>query len=297
MDSKTCTKCEEEKSVDEFYYDKRYKKPSSWCKECVKEKNRQYRKNKKKEALKKDKFKKEGKAIIEERECPICFEIKPDIIENFRMDRKGCTDCERDNGREYRRDGIGKKKAKKWVEENSERMAKLQADWYQDNKPKIYEKYIKRYHTEPEFKVKALTKTRIHDGLNRYKKSGIAKSKKSVKYLGSTFKQYVEWLIFCFKDDTFTMDNHGEYWQIDHVIPIATFDLSDTLTHDIAFNWRNTMPLTKEENMAKKDKIDIEQIKTHIINLIEFHKLKKIEMPSEFTELYAKHLTMIRETP
>lgn len=297
MDTKICSKCSSEKGFSEYYIEKRTKKPSSWCKECVKKNNREHRRRKKEKKLEEERLKMEGVLEIGEKVCTICGIIKPDLIENFRPDRAGCTDCERKHGKYYRRGDTGKSKAKKWVEDNSERMTELQADWYQDNKPKIYKKYKKRYYEEADFKVKVLTKSRIHKALSKYKKDGVSKSKNTIKYLGCSCKHFVEWLEFCFEDDTFTMDNHGTIWHLDHVVPLATFDLKETSTHDIAFNWRNVMPLSGEENMAKKDKIDVSQIEKHYDNLIKFHTLKDIELPTQFTKLYAKHLTMIRESP
>lgn len=292
METKICKRCNVEKSVDQYYLvkNKSGSRPHTYCKECVKENNRKYRKKKKERVLEKEKALKEDEVGL--KLCVYCGELKPNLIKNFRPDRGGCTDCERRSGREYRRSEHGKRKAKTWVEENTERMAMLQADWYQDNKPKIREKFVKRYHSDPGFKAKALTKVRIKAALKSYKEAGIFKSDKTVKYLGCTTEQYVEWIYHCFEDDKFTFDNHGTIWEYDHVIPLATFDLSDEATQKVAFNWRNVMPLSKKENMRKKDSIVLSQIKTHYDNLVSYHTEKGIEIPKTFKQLYAKHLTM-----
>lgn len=45
-----------------------------------------------------------------------------------------------------------------------------------------------------------------------------------------------------------------EGWHIDHVRPIASFDLNDTEQHKTCFNWRNLQPLLGSENLHKLDK-------------------------------------------
>jgi hypothetical protein len=51
------------------------------------------------------------------------------------------------------------------------------------------------------------------------------------------------------------LENHGKEWHIDHVIPISKFDLNNQEEQILAFNWRNTMPLSCKENLSKNNKI------------------------------------------
>lgn len=50
-------------------------------------------------------------------------------------------------------------------------------------------------------------------------------------------------------------DNYGEVWQIDHIIPCRAFDLTDEEQLKECFNYKNTQPLLKEENLSKSDKL------------------------------------------
>ena len=77
---------------------------------------------------------------------------------------------------------------------------------------------------------------------------------------------------------------------MDHVDPIAGFDLTDDEETQLCFNWRNMSPLKGQENLEKNDKIDKEQMKRHLQKLKEFHKLKGMVLPEKFNQLYAKHL-------
>jgi hypothetical protein len=58
----------------------------------------------------------------------------------------------------------------------------------------------------------------------------------------------------------------------------------------LAFNWRNTMPLSSKENLAKNNKIIIEQIENHIDKLKIYHNKKNIILPQIYIDLFAKYL-------
>ena len=79
-------------------------------------------------------------------------------------------------------------------------------------------------------------------------------------------------------------------WHIDHVIPLSQFDLLNEEEQLLAFNWRNTMPLSATENLKKNKRIDIAQIDEHLKKLEEYHTIKNIIMPENFKKLYATYL-------
>ena len=86
------------------------------------------------------------------------------------------------------------------------------------------------------------------------------------------------------------MENHGKIWHIDHVIPISKFNLDNLEEQLLAFNWRNTMPLSSKENLSKNNKILKSQIEQHLTTLLDYHKKNNIEIPQEYIDLFAKHL-------
>ena len=50
-----------------------------------------------------------------------------------------------------------------------------------------------------------------------------------------------------------TWENHGTYWQIDHIRPCASFDLKQPEEQDKCFHYTNLQPLTTIENQIKSD--------------------------------------------
>lgn len=135
---------------------------------------------------------------------------------------------------------------------------------------------------DPIEKFKRVIRTRIWDALKS------KKQKHTIEYLGCNAEEYLRWL--CYKTENVFLENRGNTWHIDHVIPISKFDLDDEDEQELAFNWRNTMALSAAENLKKNNKILPEQIQMHLSRLIEYHKEYSILLPQTYIDLYAKHL-------
>ena len=125
-------------------------------------------------------------------------------------------------------------------------------------------------------------RTRIYNCLK------VHKAKSHIEYLGTSTNDYLDWIMTYNSD--YNLDNYGPVWHIDHVIAISHFDLSNENEQLLAFNWRNTMPLSAKENLKKNKNINTEQIKAHFTKLLEYHNKNNIIMPEEFKNLYATHL-------
>ncbi|MCP4324370.1 MAG: hypothetical protein GY787_21430 [Alteromonadales bacterium] len=98
------------------------------------------------------------------------------------------------------------------------------------------------------YKIRKNMSNRIKSAL-----ANLANGKKDygtmTKYVGcsiSEFKIYIE--------NQFTSgmnwDNYGE-WHMDHIRPLASFDLTDQKDIDIAFNYTNIQPLWANDNLTK----------------------------------------------
>ncbi len=131
-------------------------------------------------------------------------------------------------------------------------------------------KYNNRIKTDPIFKLKRTCKTRIAQS--------IKKDKKTDKYVGCKMSFLKEWIEFCFTNNM-NFQNHGEIWHVDHVIPIDTFDLTKDHNQFACFDWKNLSPELATYNLSKNNSIHKDQVMKHIQNLINFHKLKNMEIP------------------
>ena len=65
-----------------------------------------------------------------------------------------------------------------------------------------------------------------------------------------------------------TIENYGSVWQVDHCLPIASFNLLDENDVKKCFNWVNLRPMYSTENNSKNVKIDhrlylLQQIKAY----------------------------------
>jgi hypothetical protein len=281
---KICTKCDKEQDLSCFQL--RNGKSISQCRICVNEIKADYKRKKRAEELNKKIDDGEIKVAgdkINNKFCSYCDTEKPKS--DFRENRNKCGDCERKDGRDYRKGATGKIKSQAWKDEHAERMKELQADWYQKNKTTINKKYVERYHNDPEFRLAKLQKSAMWNAMNH------DISNKNIKNVGCNTKFLKKWLKFNLIDDM-TMANHGEIWHIDHVIAINIFDLANENQIELCFNWRNVSPLNGPENVSKHDKILPEQVKKHYNNLIKFHEEEGINMPIKYKRLFARHLKM-----
>jgi hypothetical protein len=228
--------------------------------------------------------------------CPYCHKEKSSDC--FRPKRQKCQDCERDNGRDYRKTDNGKEKAQQWVEGHQGRMTELQTVWYQDNKESINKKNCDRYKNDAFFRLRHTYKTSLQHAYNDYVTNG---TNTQLEYLGCNMKFFINWLKFRF-DKTMTLKNHGTCWHFDHVIPLGQFDLTDPTHITTCFHWTNVMPLKASTNMSKHATLDELQLITHIDKLLTFigsnHTLEKlintgnhhILVFNEYIRLCARHL-------
>ena len=148
---------------------------------------------------------------------------------------------------------------KEYREENKEKI-KMSKKLYQqkpENKVKRNEKDKQRRKEDETFRIMTNIRTRIHNVLKQNK------TDKTDKLLGCNKTQLHYWLSYQLHDDL-TWDNYADVWQIDHVVPLAFFDMTDQKQQLLAFNWSNLRPLYSDDNSFKNDKIVETDIRNHI---------------------------------
>lgn len=123
------------------------------------------------------------------------------------------------------------------------------------------------------FKLSEILRSKIHKMLKNKKTS-------YSKYLGCDIEIFKKWIEFRF-DKNMNWENLGEYWHIDHIIPINKFDFSKENDMYICFHWTNLQPLTAFENRQKSDKLLLHYYFNNIINIYRFNKKQAQSMGYE----------------
>jgi len=88
---------------------------------------------------------------------------------------------------------------------------------------------------------------------NWFKLNGKQKSSKTEQLLGCSYQEFITYLIPKFQRGM-TLENHGE-WHIDHIIPLASFDITDPEQQRQACHYTNLQPLWAKDNLSKGAKI------------------------------------------
>jgi hypothetical protein len=187
--------------------------------------------------------------------CNIEKEITGFYRDKSRKDgfRDRCKQC----CKEYQQTPEFKERQKTFYNRNS---AERQKEWKKNN-PEKYKESIKKgakkrlaydnfkYKTDIKYKLAQRLRGRIRDAL-RYKGS---KGGSAVKDLGCSldfFKEYIESKF----SEGMTWNNHGledGKWHLDHIKPLALFDLTNREQFLQAAHYTNYQPLWAKENLIK----------------------------------------------
>lgn len=216
---KICSKCKQQKELFDFPI-KNISKDGygNNCKSCVKEYNKAYD-FKKYNLENKDKISKRSSKYYQKNKEHILSRTK-DYFNNHKEEHRTRT--------------------KKWYQENKE---------YHQTKIKIYTK--KRLKEDPIFKLKETLRKRMYDLLIKNKTPKVYSA--SI-LLGCTVQECKQHIESNFKEGM-SWNNHGSYWEIDHIKPCSLFDLTDIEQQKQCFHYTNLQPLTISENRSKYNKV------------------------------------------
>jgi hypothetical protein len=190
---------------------------------------------------KKDKSKKLGRSS----QCKECQKPYAKIYQLKNLDKWG------EYTKKWRNLNLEKSKYlnDSWYQENKEKHSKVMKEWnnanpnymkewYSKNKEEFNKNKRERWNNDLAFRLKSNIRTRIYKSIKN-------KSNKSLELLGCNIKEY-----FIYLENKFTSemnwDNYGNYWEIDHIIPLSKGG---------SFHFTNTQPLTINENRSKGNKI------------------------------------------
>ena len=95
-----------------------------------------------------------------------------------------------------------------------------------------------------QFRVRSKLRSRFNSAV-RYK----VKTGSAIRDLGCTIEEFIDYIATLFQPGM-SWDNHGE-WHLDHIDPLATFDLTDPEQVSDACHYTNIRPLWAAENLAR----------------------------------------------
>lgn len=124
--------------------------------------------------------------------------------------------------------------------------------WAKEYNKTANKKSKERKKNDPLFKLATVLRTRLWMALKHDWKTGSA-----VRDLGCTIEELKLYLESKFLPGM-TWGNHGkgdDKWHIDHIIPLASFDLTDRVQFLKACHYTNLQPLWAIDNMKKGSKI------------------------------------------
>jgi hypothetical protein len=216
---KVCTECNIEKQLNEFTKDSKGKQGvKSKCKQCVKNYRNVYNTTNK---LKTQQYYIDNKERIN-KQSKITYE----------------------SNREYYIE-----KNKQYGKDNPEVRRKHTAKYLKSN-PEYYKTYRKnRYHSDPQFKLRVNLGIRLNKALKTH-----TKYTSVLNLIGCSINELKEYIEKQFTD-VMSWGNHGIYWEVDHIKPCSSFDLTDIEQQKQCFHYSNLQPLPKIDNRIKSNKI------------------------------------------
>jgi hypothetical protein len=179
----------------------------------------------------------------------ICSKCSRELtLNNFhkRSDQKDlhstqCKDCVNQDKKEYYL-----KIGKQFNKTNKKKINKRRRKWERN-----------KYYNDINFRLIKILRVQLHDAIFKDYKSGHA-----LELLGCSINYFRQHLESQFVEGM-NWSNHGQgygdkdmqEWHIDHIYPLASFDLTKPSEQRIACHWSNQQPMWAKENLEKSDKI------------------------------------------
>lgn len=162
-----------------------------------------------------------------------------------------CKEC-----RKIRQSGVYQKykdKAlktqKEWKRNNPEKVKEMRSRAYRKAIPKLRERERRLQRTSILYRLRKSARARLHGALD-----GRYKPETTMKIIGCSVHELKLHLEKQFKDGM-CWENYGLHgWHMDHIKPIASYNLDNRDELYKACHYTNLQPLWADENIRKKDK-------------------------------------------
>jgi hypothetical protein len=184
--------------------------------------------------------------------CKKCYSIKSKEKYNKLGEKTKKKLREKSLQRYYENREYYLSKQKEWLSANQEKRNKQQREYSYKNRQKRNEYLKNKKQRDAQFRVRKNIRDRMRAAMN-----GMGKSKHTMELLGCSIEELKIYLEKQFVKGM-CWDNYGKKgWHIDHILPCASFDLTDPEQQKICFHYTNLQPLWAKDNYKKRDKIII----------------------------------------
>mgnify|MGYP000159160030 CR=1 FL=1 len=192
--------------------------------------------------------------------------------------RTYCRPCGNQMSRDYKRRNKDKISAynKKYKETNREDIREYNKKYNLENRESIQKRQNKQHKERRKYDDVFYFSHKLRTNLNKLLK-GENKSNSALTYLGCSINMFVKWLEYQMYDDM-NMKNKGDYWHLDHVIPVSKFTTSDD-DIKICYHWSNMQPLKSIDNLKKGDRLTFEEYTRHKVKVIKFAEENNLAYP------------------
>jgi len=143
--------------------------------------------------------------------------------------------------------------SREYYKKNREARVQYSKDYSKNNRKAINEYIKNKSDKDINFKLNRRIRATINTEINRSRNKN-TKSYKTLELLGCSISEARSYLESKFLEGM-SWDNHGlKGWHIDHIKPLASFDLTDPEQQKQAFHYTNLQPLWWRENLQKGNK-------------------------------------------
>jgi len=250
---KTCSKCGIEKEVSEFYNKGRQ------CKLCKNEINKAYAaKNADLIRRKKREYAKKNKERIKDYKARYYQENRDSEVKKRKLYYQENKDIIIENVKEYYREHKEKVAVynKKYQEANRAVIKEQRKLYRNSNKDILSYKFIEKYKNDVITKLKVQLRNRLNKALKNNYKTGSA-----VRDLGCSIEEIKAYLESKFQPGMSWENWTTSGWHIDHIVPLASFDLTNREELLKACHYTNLQPLWAADNLRKGSKVDVAENK------------------------------------
>jgi hypothetical protein len=120
--------------------------------------------------------------------------------------------------------------------------------WYKANQARLAKKRAARYKADPAYRLRLNLRNRLNAAVRNGCKAGSA-----VRDLGCTIEEFIAYIAGLFLPGM-SWENWGK-WHLDHIKPLASFDLTDRDQFLAACHYTNMRPLWSADNLRKGARI------------------------------------------